>query len=225
MSTRSLAGLLIGALAGAGLLLTTAAHANLIADGSFETPIVTPGTFMNFSGGSALGAWTAEGVQVSIVSGSFVQGFNFLAEDGAQWLDLTGFNANSTTNGVQQTVATNPGTNYTLTYFVGNIVGGIFGTSSTVDLSINGTPSQVATNSGGAGQNNQVWEQFSFTFTASSPSTTFLFRNGDPANDNSNGLDNIVLVAASTSLPEPATLALLGIAFAGIGLARRRKLH
>src|SRR5271165_798293 len=50
-----------------------------------------------------------------------------------------------------------------------------------------------------------------------------LFINGDPANDNSNGLDNVVLnPSGSTSVPEPGTLSPLGIGL--LGLLRRRKI-
>jgi hypothetical protein len=38
-------------------------------------------------------------------------------------------------------------------------------------------------------------------------------------------LDNFTVGTNANAAPEPATLALLGLAFAGVGLARRRKLH
>src|SRR5262245_3216842 len=98
--------------ASAAALWTMVARANLLSDGSFETPVVPVGSFTNFTGAVAVGDWTGgAGGQVSIVSGAFTQGgLNFVAQDGAQWLDLTGFNANSPNDSVRQTVATTIGT-------------------------------------------------------------------------------------------------------------------
>ena len=80
------------------------------------------------------------GKEVAIVSGTFTQnGFSFPAQDGVQWLDLTGVSSNST-EGVQQTVATTAATNYQLSFWVGNVVDPTlsFGISSTVEVDING---------------------------------------------------------------------------------------
>jgi hypothetical protein len=82
-----------------------------------------------------------------------------------------------------------------------------------VDVLVNGTLIQAATNSMGAGGTTQVWEQFTTSFLAISSSTTLEFLNGDPANDNSNGLDNVVVTPGSVvSRPEPSTLLLLVLA-------------
>ena len=127
------------------------ARGDLLTNGSFETPVVAAGGFSLFNPGStAITGWivTGPGANVGIVSGTFVQnGVTTNAEDGNQWLDLTGLNANST-EGVMQTAATTLGTNYVLTFFVGNTTGGgIFGTTSTVGLKINGTQVNTYTNS------------------------------------------------------------------------------
>jgi hypothetical protein len=131
---------------------STTANAALIANGSFETPTVPVGNFTNFTVGTAtLTGWTVfgpAGLKVSIVSGTFMQnGVTAEAEDGVQWLDLTGDGSNST-EGVSQAVTTTIGDQYQLSYFVGNTSGGgIFGTTRTVIVLVNGVPTFTDTNS------------------------------------------------------------------------------
>jgi hypothetical protein len=205
-------------------------HADIIANGSFEAPVVTPGGFQDFSSGSSgITGWTVVGVGVSIVSGTFSQGCcTFPAQDGVQWLDLTGDGANSA-EGVEQTVATSIGTEYTLTFWVGNIYdpSGIFGTTSSVKVflgGISGTLLDTVTNSSTT-SGTQIWQQFTEHFTATGSSTTIDFINNDPSGDNSNGLDNVALVAnvpAGPSVPEPVMLPLIGAGLAGLIFLRRR---
>jgi Protein of unknown function (DUF642) len=129
----------------------TASNADPILNGSFETPTVPVGGFTDFAvGSSALTSWSVvgpAGTNVAIVSGSFSQnGVSFPAQDGVQWLDLTGDGSNST-EGVQQAVATIVGDQYQLSYWIGNTTGGgIFGTTSTVNVSLNGAPTFSDTN-------------------------------------------------------------------------------
>ena len=84
----------------------------VVLNGSFEDPLVTVNSFSNFNSGSnAITGWTVmgpAGSHVSIVSGTFLAPA-FPAEDGAQWLDLTG-NGSNQLEGVQQTLATTAGT-------------------------------------------------------------------------------------------------------------------
>lgn len=200
---------------------TTARAANLITNGSFETPTVPVGSFSNFNSGStAITGWTVVGPQVSIVSGSYTSGgLSFPAEDAVQWLDLTGFISN-TAEGVEQTVATTGGTTYNLSYFVGNQVAPSvgYGTTSTVEVVVNGSVLQTSTNSCCAGSTTQNWEQFQTSFVATSSSTLLEFLNEDPSTDNTNGLDNVMLtVGGTSSVPEPSTLPLL--AAMGLGCA------
>ena len=65
---------------------------------------------------------------------------------------------------------------------------------STVIVKVNGEQVFKATNSRGKGKKTQVWEKFVTTITATSSKTTISFINGDPPNDNSNGLDAITVV-------------------------------
>jgi len=169
---------------------------NVLGNGSFEHPIVGGGSFDLFNTGTTFPHWKVTGAtgNVAIVSGTFTQGgFSFPAHCGAQWLDLTG-TSNSAT-GVAQTFDTTAGSQHTLTFFVGNIVdpGGIFGTSSTVNVLINGQQIFSATNSGGAGSNKLFWKKFTTGFTATGTSVTITFLNGDPSTDTNNGLDCVQL--------------------------------
>jgi hypothetical protein len=74
------------------------------------------------------------------------------------------------------------------------------------------------------------WEQFTHTFVATGTSTTLGFQNDDPSNDNSNGLDNVVLTdlgpvpvpAPSIGFGLPAFMAVGGLWF-GAGLLGRSR--
>jgi hypothetical protein len=220
------------------LMATAPAHANLIGNGSFETPTVPNGGFTNFSIGATIPSWSVVGSSpqsVSIVSGAFQQsGVTFLAQDGNQWLDLTGDGSNGA-EGVSQAITTILGHTYKLSYYIGNTTGGIFGTTSTVNLSIaerlpqpdplllsfsdtNATVSPTTLN----------WLQVMHSFVAVGTSTTFTFLNGDPGGDNSNGLDNVVLIdegvigGGGGPITEPASLAVLGVGLAALGYWRRK---
>jgi hypothetical protein len=222
--------LIVSLMAVVGLLtVAPLASANLLTNGSFETPIVSATGFTNFSVGSvSLTDWTVFGPankDVSIVGGSFSQnGVSFPAQNGIQWLDLTGFDSNST-EGVSQAVATTTGDQYQLSYFIGNTTGGgIFGSTSTVDVLLNGSLAFADTNATSS-PTTQNWEQFSHTFIAGGASTTIGFRNADPAGDNDNGLDNVVLIdlGPPVTVPEPATLLLLCSGLSGLaGFTWRR---
>jgi hypothetical protein len=180
------------------LFLASAADAaNLIRNGGFEMPVVPDGGFVLFSTGQKFPHWTVVGASgnVAPISGTFTQGgFNFVAKKGKQFIDLTG--TSNTATGVRQKVVTSPGQGYSLTFYVGNVVNpsGIFGTSSTVNVLVDGTQIFSATNSKGTGSTTQVWQKFTVTFTATKSKTAIALINGDPASDTANGLDAVSLV-------------------------------
>jgi Protein of unknown function (DUF642) len=189
----------------------SAAAENLITDGGFETPEVPERSFTSFGLSQTFADWTVVGASgyVSPISGKYTSGgFTFPAHSGKQWLDLTGAASNRAT-GVAQTVATTPESTYTLGFWVGNVYEpGEWGTTSTVNVLVNGTHVFSATNSMQPAEHTQVWEHFTVSVKATSGTTMLAFINGDPSNDNSNGLDEItferpeaISPAAAFSLP------------------------
>jgi hypothetical protein len=175
---------------------TAPATTNLIEDGGFETPVVPAGSFTLFSLGQPLTGWKVVGTggNVGIVSDKYLgNGITFNAEAGTQWMDLTGLS--NTPTGIAQSVATTPGTGYHLTFWVGNVYdpGGLFGTSSTIKVYVNGSVRLTTTNSLQPPNHTQAWKEFALTIKATSSSTTISFINGDPSTDDSDGLDAVQL--------------------------------
>jgi hypothetical protein len=180
--------------------LAAPAHAgNLLVNGGFETPIVPSGGYTNFGTGStAITGWTVVGPQVAVVSGEFTEAaFSFPAKQGAQWVDLTGCCTNAL-QGVQQTVSTMAGATYRLSFWVGNVAGAPFGSSSTVEVRIDGVSVGEFTNS--IATQIQEWQPFLITFVADAASTTITFLNRDPSTETHNGLDNVSLGRVPTDL-------------------------
>jgi hypothetical protein len=125
--------------------------------------------------------------------------------------------------GVSQTIATNIGDSYTLTFWVGNVdspnTG--FGVTSTVSVFANATALGMFTNSCTTCATQQAWQRFMTTFTATSTSSTVKFLNADPANDND--LDNVSLVDnGPTAVPEPSSIVLLSSGLLGLVTLLRR---
>jgi hypothetical protein len=202
---------------------TGTARADLIANGGFETPGTTPGTYSQYGGGGNIGGWTVTGNDVLVINNSYSEdtlGFN--AHGGQNALDITGASNTGPSDGVFQNIATTAGQTYSLSFWVGNAdTTGSFAPyytqPSTINLQIDGG-SLVAFTNRNVTENAINWEEFTYLFTATGSSTNLAFLNGTTG-DNEAGLDDVSLVA----VPEPASLALLGAGLLAFGSLRRRK--
>ena len=181
---------------------TLAGGSSNVSNPSFEFPEVTAGSYAQFGAGSSIGGWQVTGNNVSLVDETFVQsGYSFPAAAGAQWLDLSGETAANGGGGVTQTLTLSTSREYTLSWFVGNVSGGIFGSASSVRLFIDGAPVRRFTNSQPG--TTMDWQRFTHSFVPTDSGTEIEFRNADPSTDESNGLDNVTIVAGDVAAPPP----------------------
>ena len=193
------------------------AATNLIQNGSFEDG-VDAGVFTTLAGGdsTSITGWTVLPYSIDYV-GSYWQ-----ASDGVRSLDLSG----NAKGGVSQTIATILGQKYTVSFdLAGNPDGG-YDTKfmvTTLGNGVGGGAAEIYTFDVGPGntRDNMGWTTFTYSFTATSASTTLNFASAEnsaygPA------LDNVSVSA----VPEPATWAMMIVGFgaAGAMVRNRRKL-
>ena len=188
------------------LVLTTltvapATAANLIKNASFEFPASPDGSYTLYSTGQQFDHWLVVGApgNIATVNSDFSYcGHVYNAKKGKQFVDLTG--TSDTATGVQQTIPTKAGSTYVVGFNLGNIydTSSNCGTTSTVDLVIDGENVASFTNKAGKDATDIVWKRFSMQFVAQSAHTTVAFINGDPSSDTANALDlaSVYLVAA-----------------------------
>jgi hypothetical protein len=211
--------LVIAAAATLAVAAPLAAHANLIVNGSFEAESQASASWTVLAGLTGWQTDASSGVELrNAVAG--------LAHDGANFVELdtnpgTFGNAtfdNSTNSGIWQTVGTQAGASYELTWFYSPRAG-VAANSNDINVYWNG--SLLTTSSGsGVGQSGNSWASFSVTVTGTG-SDTLRFAAGGNADRLGGGLDSVSLVAAP--IPEPGSLALLLAGLAAVGFVARRR--
>jgi hypothetical protein len=204
------------------LVSTGAAKADLIVNGSFEAPGIASGTQAEYTGNQIPG-WTVLGnaANAQIFDTNYKESqVTFNAQSGTQSIDVSG-TTNIPGQGVSQTVATQSGQEYKLSFYVGNPDVFNPSTGAVVNLSINnGLPVSYVNTDVTSGAMN--WKQFTVDFVATGSSTTLAFTYGSAPPNYVSALDNVTMAA----VPEPASLTLVGI---GVGCGvircayRRRK--
>lgn len=201
-----------------GLMVSTAAYANLITNGSFEE-----GNYTNNGGG-----YTRLGSGSNAITGWTV------GENGLDWHIIVGdsahFGRNSINTGnyavdlsrdggggpysISQSFATTIGTDYTLSFLLG---------APWFDTAVTATVGGASQTFSLAAQDQYgfPWVTETLSFTADNVLTTLTF-------ESVNGgwwapvIDNVSVEAAGAPVPEPSTFFLLGAGLAGVGFLRRK---
>ena len=207
--------------------------ANLLFNGDFESPVIGNGSLsIQPTGSAGITNWIVTGAAcnancVLILDTNYTEPSNvgtidFNSHGGLQSLDITG-GGNTTDGGVQQTVNLNIASNYTLSFWVGNMDdrASSYASAGSLRLFLNGADQGSFTNTLSTNNANN-WAQFTLNFTATQVSNTIQFVNNNNPADNFAGLDDVFLDEVGGGVPEPATFGLMALALGGIELGRRR---
>jgi hypothetical protein len=214
---------IIIALAVTSAVATSAQAASLVVNGSFEMvpPTFDPAqkVYLAHSGTDTLYGWSVADGPVSIRSPELIP-----PSDGEWSIDLAGYIGQVPRGSISQTIATQAGQSYRLSFDMGDdpfnapatpprmrvTLGDVF----TQDYEFDDSTFQTVP---------YAWKTFTVDFTAQSSSTLLSFAGLIPGSDNI-GLDNVSVEALG--VPEPSTWAMLLVGFAGVGAAvRGRRPH
>lgn len=196
-------------------LVATAAHAIPITNPSFEL-----GTFVNDGTGTMIlpvtstqiTGWTVVNDQLAWIISPNSWGLS--AQEGNRFLDLTAYPTGAPFGGVKQTLTTNVGDLYQLSYYLGSYTARWGGPPVSIVASA-GNATETCTIS--TTSTVSTWTLCSMTFTALTTNTDLTLMGSQGFQYI--GLDNVSVEAIGTSVPEPNSLILLG--FGLVGLARR----
>jgi hypothetical protein len=196
----------------------TASHANLLANGSFES-----GGFVNQgndtmslpAGSTAITGWTVVTDTTAWIGPT--NPFSLTASDGQFFLDLTNYQLGAPFAGVTQTIATTPGATYSLSFDLGGSTR--WGRPDGLTASAAGTSQTFTTPTTGT-VNDWYHETMSFVAAGSSTAVTLQGASGF----HYIGLDNVSVELGSVpSVPEPETWALMAAGLALLMAAPRRR--
>jgi hypothetical protein len=201
------------ALAAAALALSLSAQAapvNLLVNGGFEATPVANGSWVNVP--SIPGWAVVEGPGTGFEVRNGAEG---LAHGGNNFIELD-TNGNTTIEQLLNDLT--PGASYVLDFWYSPRIGQ---SSSTNGIRVLWDGAIVNGNITGNGGNANDWTEYSFTLVAQSGVNSLRFSAQGKSDSLGGNLDDVSLSAKP--LPEPASLALVGLAVGAAGLARRRQ--
>jgi hypothetical protein len=184
-------------------IFATAAEANII-NGSFEADAQATGTWNIYS---SLTGWTggAGGIELrNNVSGAAHTGVNYVELD-------------TTQNSLASQLVTTSGAWYTLS-FAYSPRANVSAASNGIAVYWNSVLLNTYTGNGINSGNN--WTVYNINVLGTDPNSLLEFRAVGTSDSYGGSLDSISITRA---VPEPATLAILGLGLAGLGLSLRRK--
>jgi hypothetical protein len=203
------------------------ASANVIVNGSFESPSIGSEFYQNYGtetnptnyvGPSFLG-WTVKpDTNVDIVNPSGIGAWGVSAYSGNQILDLVGYGS---TGGIQQIFSTVSGKTYLFSFAYGNNPGSTADTGAAADFHIYGASPLLA---GSVSHDtseigNLNWSIYTGTFVADSSLTGLRFNTTFGINNGGILLDAVSISA----VPEASTWIMMLIGFAAVGFAAYRR--
>lgn len=205
----------------AGLLVEArpaAAQTNLLTNGSFEG--VVDGEPSLAAGSTAIPGWTIVDAEAAwLPTGAY----GTVPSDGDRCLDLSGYHDHAPYAGVLQSIATQVGATYRLSFDLGSIVSG---NDTSLRASAGSTFQDFLFTRTGVGSEQQ-WGSFSLDFVATGSNTAIALKGLSTASGNNIGLDNarVILLSDATgspAVPEPSAALLFLPALGVLALLKRR---
>ncbi|HAB15400.1 MAG TPA: DUF642 domain-containing protein [Verrucomicrobiota bacterium] len=196
-------------------VVPTGGGANLVGNGSFETP---PGNYEYIPGGSTyINDWTTilNGVEI-FTNTDIGLGYPYPTTigDGVKAVDLAPYTYQG--GGITQVLSTVPGQSYELTFLAGTVES--FGKDGTGTVeAILSTQFEFALENF---TSDIVWEKKTFSFVASGPTSTLTFYSFDDASQHLAAIDNVVV--RSQSVPESSPIGMATLILAAAAIAHRR---
>jgi hypothetical protein len=189
---------------------------NLLINGSFETPVITPPSYP-FLGSYSFAGWNGYSPATSLANACGLSRgtqYGLVDYDGQQVFSLDGGDAPPGT-WIEQTFTTTPGQLYKIDFVIGR------SGSSAASLSLNAqvfdSSSQQLANLSASPPTNAGWNSATFNFVANSISSRLRFTDTSGSNPNS---DNVIDFVSATAVPEPASMIVFALGTAGL-LVRR----
>lgn len=197
--------------------LAQPAMAATIVNGSFEAGNFAPisqQTMTLAAGDTDITGWTVNSDFIAWIGTG--NPWNLSASEGDRFLDLTDYQNGAPFGRLSQTIATDIGATYEVSFDVGSSLQ--YSVPVAVEVSAGGSSTVFTTSNL---SQNDAWETGTFTFTATSSTTELGF--GGQSGTSYIGLDNVSISTVSAPVPLPASaLLLLGaLSASALGLRKR----